>query len=450
MSGSSAVERWRLCQEARRTALKSTDYNREEYHRAQEVVANIWNEWAQGLIEARKRLEAEGQFKLAKFDYGTRSYIAPETIPGNEATAQWLDEARVDFGNMTFDGRADFSGFIFPGHAIFGLSKTHTLYARRADPKPTPLFPAGARFNHATFHLDAVFDWVLFEGAAGFDHAHFCDIARFNQCVFGGTTWFDHAVFEDDLWLGQVKFKAYTDFSDANFKGRTSFYAIQSEGAFLLHNATFRTVPDFTQARFQGTPRIDGNSIPLMNFLPRLKERDSRELQNRYLALRQLAVAGHDHQSEAKAFKAEMRAKRGNDHRWWSALFWFSVAYDAASDFGQSMMRPFVIWAASIFVFCALYLAHASKLGAWSSLCVDGSPYWLKALVLALKNAILFVTWDREQIRSAYLCLYDLQPTSADQLVPTGNALIQAGQSVLSAILIFLFLLAVRNHFKIK
>lgn len=450
MSQHNAVERWRLCEEARGAALKGTDYNRDEYYRAQVVAANIWNEWARGLIEARKRLEAEGIFKLGKFDYGTRIYIAPETIAGNEVTAQWLDEARVEFSGMTFKGRADFSGFIFPGQAIFGLSKTHTLYARRADPKPTPLFPAGARFNRATFYLDAIFDWILFEGGAGFGQTRFCDIARFNQCVFSDTTWFEQAVFENDLWMGQVKFKAYTDFTDATFKGRTSFYAVQSEGAFLLHNATFREVPDFTQARFQGAPRIDGNSIPLMNFLPRLKERDARELQNRYLALRQLAVAGHDHQSEAKAFKAEMRAKRGNDHRWWSALFWFSVAYDVASDFGQSTMRPFVFWAASIFAFCTLYLAHANKLAAWSSPCADGSPHWLKALVLALKNAILFVTWDREQIRSAYLCLYDLQPTAGDQLVPTGNALIQAGQSILSVVLIFLFLLAVRNHFKIK
>jgi hypothetical protein len=449
MSQTDTMERWRLCEEARLAALKNTNQDRDAHYRAQSAAAKIWNEWAEELIEARQILAAQGIFKLDKFTYERGGYIAPETVAANDATARWLEQARVDFGGTAFERRADFTGFIFPGQAIFGESQKYSLYTRRTSPKTPTTFLGGARFNSAIFHLDAVFDWAVFHTTAGFDHAHFYDIARFNQCVFEAITWFHHAIFEDDLWMGQVKFKAYTDFSEAQFR-RSSFYAIQSEGAFLLTDTFFHTVPDFTQARFQGIPRIDGNVIPSMKFLPKLNRSQARQLQSRYLAIRQLAVAGHDHQSEAKAFKAEMRAKRGTDHRWSSALFWFSLAYDALSDFGQSMMRPFWLWASSILVFSTIYLAHASKLASWSGLCMDGSPFWLKALVFALKNALLFISWDREQIRSAYLCLYDLPHSTPDPSVPATHALIQAAQSAWSAVVIFMFLLAVRNQFKIK
>ncbi len=300
------------------------------------------------------------------------------------------------------------------------------------------------------FLLDAVFDWAHFEGSVGFAATHFRDIARFDQCVFSGTTWFHHALFDNDVWMGQVKFRGYTDFYKAKFDQQSSFYGIQSDGAFILNAVFFRTIPDFTQASFQGTPRIDSAIIPPMEFFPTLEATVAQDLQARYRAIRQLAIAGHDHESEAKAFKAEMRAKRGTEHKWWHAPFWFGVIYDALSDFGQSIMRPFWIWGLSILVFSAAYLAHAGKLATWSASCADGTPYWLKSLVFALKNAILFVSWDREQVRSAYACLYDLQPSTTEFVVPVTNALIQTGQSVWSAILIFLFLLAVRNQFKIK
>ncbi|MGB0086617.1 MAG: hypothetical protein WBP94_14760, partial [Rhodomicrobiaceae bacterium] len=80
----------------------------------------------------------------------------------------------------------------------------------------------------------------------------------------------------------------------------------------------------------------------------------------------------------------------------------------------------------------------------------DNTAHWLKSLLFALKNSILFVQWDREQIRSAYACLYPQQPSQTDLIVPVTNAFIQAAQSIWSAVLIFLFLLAVRNQFKIK
>jgi hypothetical protein len=360
MSQNDSIARWQICEEVRLTALKNSKQDRKAHYAAQEEARKIWNDWANDIIKARQDLESQGLFKLEKFTYEAKNYVGRETLAGNDDTAGWLDRARADSSGITFESRPNFRGFIFPGQAIFGESKGYTPYTMRKAPKPCVTFLDGARFDQAIFHLDAVFDWALFQGSVGFGSAHFCEIARFDQCVFAGTTWFHHAVFRSDLWMGQVKFKGYADFSDAIFKGPSSFYAAQSEGAFILNGASFEEIPDFTQARFQGTPRIDSKVIPPMPFFPKLNYLESRDVQGRYLAIRQLAVAGHDHQNEAKAFKAEMRAKRGADHRWWNALFWFSTAYDAASDFGQSMMRPFLIWVASILAFTVIYLAHGA------------------------------------------------------------------------------------------
>jgi hypothetical protein len=226
-------------------------------------------------------------------------------------------------------------------------------------------------------------------------------------------------------------------------------YGVQSDGVFTLNSATFRATPDFTQASFQGTPRIDNASIPPIEFFPKLTPVVARDTQARYRAIRLLAISGHDHDNEAKAFKAEMRAKRGTEHRPWQMVFWLSVLYDLLSDFGRSAVRPFAIWVVSIFGFAAAYLGNAGKLAALTLSCADGSSYAVKSLIFALKNAILFVGWDREQVAAAYACLYERQP-GAGFTVPATNGIIQAGQSVWSVILIFLFVLAVRNQFKIK
>jgi len=89
-------------------------------------------------------------------------------------------------------------------------------------------------------------------------------------------------------------------------------------------------------------------------------------------------------------------------------------------------MRPLAIWAVSIAVFAAAYLGNAGKLASLTATCADGSSYWLKSLVFALKSAVLFVGWDREQVTAAYACLYDqgagtgftfLRPTPSFRLV---------------------------------
>jgi hypothetical protein len=258
--------------------------------------------------------------------------------------------------------------------------------------------------------------------------------ANFQLCCFTGNAWFRSA-----------KFLEYATFEQATFHAEADFFAVASSHGLLISKAKFIEVPQFNQANFKEALDLDAVDYPIPGFLNRTLTASPMH----YRALRRFAQEGHDIENETKAFKGEIRSKRGTEDKIWHAAFWIGVLYDAVSDFGRSILRPFLIWAISIPLFTVAYLAHAGKLATIAAGCSSGS-YVIKALLFALKNAVLFVSWDREQIRSAYVCLYDLQSAAQNFAVPPTNAFLQAVQSVWSAVLIFLFLLAVRNQFRIK
>ena len=109
-------------------------------------------------------------------------------------------------------------------------------------------------------------------------------------------------------------------------------------------------------------------------------------------------------------------------------------------------MRPFLIWLVSIVAFAAAYLASAGRLAYLTDACGVTGAYaatqWFNALLLSVKNAILFVGLDRNvDVQAA--CLYGAA-------MPAWSAFAFMAQNVFSALLIFLFLFAVRNQFKIK
>lgn len=85
----------------------------------------------------------------------------------------------------------------------------------------------------------------------------------------------------------------------------------------------------------------------------------------------------------------------------------------------------------------------------------SGSTVAKEAFALAFKNALVFIDWDRsEAARRTYGCLYGFETNAVTQAtyprVPWGVSILSIAQNILSAILIFLFLLAVRNLLKLK
>ncbi len=437
MTRDETIALWQRCEVARGAAFaegKSED-------QAHEAAKSIWNAWANEMLEARRTLETSGQFRTKRYD-GYEGFVAPETFGECAATVGWMQVAQTNFNRFVFEDRPNFGGFTFPGPALFGGSR----YTREKTVRQPTVFMAGCRFNEAVFHMDAVFGWSEFIQGAAFRDVEFRGIARFNECNFDGAAWFFRARFFDDVWFGQCKFGGYTNFSKARFDGVTSFAAARSDGAFTLGEAVFAKLPDLVQTSFRETPRLDNVSLPVAAFFPGLSAKAAIEEQAKFRAIRRLAIAGQDQENESMAFKGEVRSRRGTLDKPWHSAFWLGVIYDVLSDFGRSLMRPLYSWLISIAAFTATYLADAGKLAEYAARCgkttADAAPQWLNALALAAKNALVFAGSDR-RMEQQYACLYG-------DAVPVTSTFIQMGQTVWSAILLFLFLLAVRNRFKIK
>ncbi len=94
----------------------------------------------------------------------------------------------------------------------------------------------------------------------------------------------------------------------------------------------------------------------------------------------------------------------------WLAAFWFGVGYDALSDFGRSMMRPFYAWLVLSALFASVYLWNTGHGPAdWRKACPasPGITWASKALSLSFGNALPLVASTRnEETKAIYSCLY--------------------------------------------
>ncbi len=89
-----------------------------------------------------------------------------------------------------------------------------------------------------------------------------------------------------------------------------------------------------------------------------------------------------------------------------------------------------------------------------------GEP-WVAAITLSIHKGLLFLGLvPIDKLSRIHACLYGIHPTGAPQpsqlpasfspVIPDGVTILGFIQYPLSAVLIFLFLLAIRNHFRIK
>jgi uncharacterized protein YjbI with pentapeptide repeats len=426
MTRDESIALWRECEEIRIAWLAE---GKSEYGVC-DSAASKWNTWAEAMLSDRKKLDLKGLWQ-------TRGERLSEA--NNDETAEWIKLASVDFSDL-----------------IFVTSDMRTRYeVPKNDQEQSRLITTGGSAAH---FIGYVFPWLVdfsrsrFVGRAWFTLAKFRGPTWFGRTIFEGPAWFEGGEFSRETFFGSAIFRDTSSFEKAKFSSSdgdigASFFGINSERAFNLSGASFELLPDLRQANCKQAPDLDDVYFPIPSLFGK---RSTADANVKFRAIRRLAIQGHDHENEARAFKGEVRAKRGSQHKWYHAPFWVGILYDTLCDFGVSIMRPFLLWLVSIPLFTSIYLEQANKFATALLSCSDGTPIWEKALVFSLKNSVLFVSWDREQIRSAYACLYYKVPSNTELIVPTSSAFIQAFQSIWSAILIFLFLLAVRNNFKIK
>ena len=426
-----------------------------------------WNAWAKEMLARRSQMEGAGQWS-----------------EDNAAAKAWIAAAKAEFSKHNFTSNVNFTGFVFPGAAQFGKA----------------VFSGDARFDEATFSGEALFDNATFSDDARFNRAMFSCAVGFHKATFSGIAWFSKAKFSDVAWFGnatffsnalfekatfsgvavlsQAVFESYTTFGGATFEKDAMFIAMQGKSFFTLQDATFFQVPDFEQAHFAEAPRLD-----ISEFRPGKPPGDTGDVSARWRALKRLAVQAHDHEREQIFFAEEIKALRGARDRPWPSLdlfiagkpvwpgggrYWAGLFYQVFSDFGRSMARPLMGWAGAVLGFAFYYLsrhfadhvpAYPTGMLDWTwgahfkLTCVAGQGEPLaSAIYLAVHKGSIFAgLGGSEKLTQVYACLYG--EYGGDRHLPIiPDAVVYAGlgQTVFSAVMIFLFLLAVRNHFRIK
>jgi hypothetical protein len=317
---------------------------------------------------------------------------------------------------------------------------------------------------------------VAFKGPARFDNVEFSEGARFVGAIFSGPAWFAGVQFRGEAGFLQASFEGYTTFARARFDHQAVFHAIEAKSVFSLADTAFLAVPDFIQAHFVEAPRLDNSRIP-----QNLQKTNDTDLAARWRALKRLAIQGYDHAREQDFFKGELRARRWMEDKPWHGVFIFGLLYGWLSDFGRSLWRPFWWWVVSVVAFAGLYLCQHPVLASGRSsplsvlkrlvgadlevpavTCVagQGDPA-IAALLLSLQKGLLvFGPVPIRKVDQLHACLYGIHSTSDVQpnelpgsflpVIPDAVTAFGFVQYPLSAVLIFLLLLAIRNHFRIK
>jgi uncharacterized protein YjbI with pentapeptide repeats len=403
----------------------------------------------------------------------------------------------AEFHEVTFSQHACFNNATFAGDAAFNLA----TFADDAWFRGTA-FSGDADYNETTFSRRALFRDATFSGAANFAGATFSGNAEFESVIFEGFT-----AFHDARFANQVVFAAITSKNSFSVSG-TEFQEVPD-----FMQATFSEAPRFDNTRIRRAleePQGFWGRM-LVSFNPQF--RHDPDDAARYRALKALAIRAHDHDSEISFFAGEIVCRRGvedfaiphpKDGKIWpgGARYWAGQLYETLSDFGRSLVRPLAWWFYVIILYAVAYLSQyfvaAKKIGAVASLAEAGGWAWTKALscipwmnlpepsslkcvgnnpivaesgmqpwaaasYVSIRRAFILNTGDdNDKLAIAYACLYgdyseamkggDPNKTIFRVIphIPDAVSALAIMQSLLSAALIFLFLLAVRNHFRIK
>ena len=358
-------------------------------------------------------------------------------------SGQWAEEATANFAGHEFAEDADFQGFIFPGEAAFYGSEFKDCVKFEGVK-----FKGLADFTMAKFIDAALFHQVSFEDNVRFVMATFESSGSFRWSTFKCRTSFRNVSFKSNTSFFGVEFHSHSDFSHAKFRANAEFIAIRANSAFAMIETNFTDVPDFEQSNFMQAPRLDDIGIndprkhlPIMS---RVKAffRGNQEQEVRWRALRRLAVQGHDHLGAQRFFREELAARRGVTDKYWQAPFWFGLFYQCFSDFGRSFILPIVWWLVGLLGSMAVYRC----LGRDAELCDTLSA----ALGLSLHRGLAALSGLGDKLPDWYACLYGVHDESARPIIPDEVSFFGFAQTVFSAVMIFLFLLALRNRFRLR
>ena len=419
--------------------------------------------WPEGVEFSGYHFNREVSFRGAKFGSDTDSVSAFRNATFHDVANFTGAEF---YGDLVSFEKATFSGGAFFNQSTFSATD---VYFGSTD------FQRGAQFSKSKCLGSSIhFSMSKFSGLTSFEGSTFTGDVYFNEITFdGGSVFFgdlnaetsslsfDSSIFTvrnsvsfSGSQFGEASFNG-TQFNNtvfcaaARFTDECSFANAVFERAIGFAGSSFHGVPDFNFASFRQPPDLSILQIPEPEKAPLYTP-----LAQRYRKLKQLAAQAGDHEQELKFFGYEMRSKlmRPETPFPHKALIWF---YQALSKFGQSTTRPVV---ALLFVFACSLLLHipfmhehytdpdgeqVSRL-ACKTPGLSISP--LDALIRErLHHTLFLLPTERSERLLVMQCVY-----GKDQVVPGTYRFLNAFHFSVSALLLFLFGLAVRNRLKVK
>jgi hypothetical protein len=217
------------------------------------------------------------------------------------------------------------------------------------------------------------------------------------------------------------------------FEKEANFTAMRGGISFSLAEAQFCMVPNFIQANFSEAPRLDNLHIEPIY-------KGNLELPARWRALKRLAVQSLDHEQELLFFKGELQSQRWTEGNKWPAGFLLNLLYQVISDYGRSAWRPLLIWLGLTILVGSVLFASVSF--GWvdaAQACAAG--WWDSVMAAVLFSLSFFNLNSTNNFDQFYTCAYGENYTVY---------VVSILHKLISAALIFLFLLALRNQFRIK
>ena len=477
-------EAWNAWAECRLTERKALEHSGQW---AQEI--NAFGAWGPTNEETGAWMEAaRADFSFCRFSLAGSVNSAEE-----EATEsiKSISVGTTDIG---------FSGFIFPSDARFG----NTSFGGGVTFE-NATFRGNVYFGSAKFKNFADFNNCTFCCFAGFLTAIFCGRTAFKDSTFSSTAHFEGTSFQSSTTFVNAKFLGDVSFAGAKVNGTFNMTGACFNVVPAFNQADFRQAPDLDDVRFPLPGFWRGGKEEFDFKLPRPPGLGhGANLVTKYRAIRRIAIQGADYEREQMAFKGEIRAKRGIVHKFYHAGFWLGIVYDLLSDFGRSMWCPVLAWVACIIVFAVYFLGQnpdmierrrnlphegfLRQIAAYSETtlsevskgpaltCVSktlpkgnlddlqnglsglAEPILMQtnpineALSIAYHNAVIVLDSNGDSAHRAFGCLYGVERYGGNPVayVPRSVAIASAIQRFLSAIFIFLFILAVRNTLRVK
>ena len=408
--------------------------------------AQHWNEFVRSfegdVLDLSSLVLNGGRYDLAEFEF---------PLPVSLVDCVFKEQIHIE--NAHFDNWIDLTGAkfargiliegsIFEGELIFesarckgGLDISNCEFKERANFDD---FDAYGRVRIAD---------STFLGAASFSEFGAFSGLIVSDTRFNGDVTFAGQFHREALFFGN-KFEGFVDFNYAHFKAPFYFRANEFRWRPAIDDI------DLTYEPFLPSDKGYGAPLRYMHWLHRLsflgewlpstiaKTLFIAKTNEQYPTLRQFRLFAReydDHRLALDIYALELKSRR----LWYDPIlsggFIVGLAYQILSDFGRSMLRPFIALMVSFVVFAGIFFAIGS-----STECI-GAEKIRAGVLISLSNVIPIAGWQKYgTFSAAEACLF-----GRDGLSLAYGALSMA-QASISVMLVFLLVLALRNAVKMS